>query len=191
MINKMPKEQDKKMKVVIVEKLSEEQEKAVSALQKLAFTGVSDEEVEEDFYHPKSAQVLAYIGKELVGWAGIHETEQEFERKKIKLGGYGICTHPNWQRKGVARKVSQAAMDFLKDKGCEVAFLSVEPSNLASIKLHQKNGFVMLPRDFSWTNSKGKVKQSDGGMIAPVNSKELFEHILNGKEVLYVGNGYW
>lgn len=179
------------MNIVVVEELSDEQEQAVSSLQKLAFVGVSNKEAKEDFYHPKSAQVLAYIGKDLVGWAGVHETEQDFEGKRIKLGGYGICTHPDWQKRGIAGKVSKAAMDFLKDNGCEVAFLSVEPSNLASIKLHKKNGFVMLPRDFSWTNSKGEVKQSDGGMIAPVNSQELFEHILNGKEVLYVGNGYW
>jgi len=179
------------MDILIVEKLSDEQKQAVTSLQKLAFTGVSEEEAEEDFYHPKSAQVLAHIGKELVGWSGIHETEQSFEGKKIRLCGYGICTHPEWQRRGVAGKVSQAAMGFLKDKGCEVAFLSVDPSNTASIRLHQKNGFVMLSRDFSWTNSKGEVKQSSGGMIAPVNSQELFEHVLNGKEVFYVGNGYW
>ncbi len=180
-----------KTDILVVGKLSDEQEQAVTSLQKLAFTSVSEEETEEDFYHPKSAQVLAYIGRELVGWSGIHETEQNFEGKKIRLGGYGICTHPKWQKRGVAGKVSQAAMDFLKDKGCEVAFLSVDSSNMVSIRLHQKNGFVMLSRDFSWTNSKGEVKQSDGGMIAPVNSQELFEHILSGKEVLYVGNGYW
>lgn len=180
-----------KIDIIVVEKLSDEQEQTVSSLQKIAFVGVSDEEVEEDFYHPESAQVLAYIEGELVGWAGVHETEQDFEGKKIKLGGYGICTHPDWQRKGIAGKVSKTAMDFLKDKGCEVAFLSVDSSNIASIKLHQKNGFVMLPREFSWTNSKGEVKKDDGGMIAPVNSQEAFEYILNGKEILYVGNGYW
>ncbi len=179
------------MDILVVEKLSDEQEQAVANLQKLTFTGVSEEEAEEDFYHPKSAQLLAYIGKELVGWSGVHETEQDFEGKKIKIGGYGICTHPNWQRKGIANKVSQKAMSFIRDNGCDVAFLSIDPSNTAPVKLHQKNGFVMLPRNFSWTNSKGETRQGKGGMIAPVNSQELFQHILNGREVLYVGNGYW
>jgi ribosomal protein S18 acetylase RimI-like enzyme len=185
------KEEVNNIAIEVVEKLDGEQQKAVKELQKLAFAGVDDEEAKKDFYHPASAQVLAYIGKKLIGWAGIHEAEQDFEGKKIKLGGYGLCTHPEWQRRGIAGKVSQAAMNFLRKKGCEVAFLSVDPSNTASVRLHQKNGFVMLPRDFSWTNSRGETKRDSGGMIAPVNSRELFERILNGKEVLFVGNGYW
>jgi GNAT superfamily N-acetyltransferase len=178
--------------VEVVGELDKKQQVAVKKLQKLSFSDVDNEEAEKDFYHPESAQVLAYIGTELVGWAGIHETEQNFEGKKIKLGGYGICTHPKWQRRGIAGKVShQVAMDFLRNKGCEVAFLSVNPLNIASIKLHQKNGFVMLRRNFSWTNSRGEIKQDGGGMIAPVNSQELFGHIMKGKGILYVENGYW
>jgi len=46
----------------------------------------------------------------LVGWAGIHETTQTFESREIKIGGYGICTHPNWQRRRVASRVSAEAM---------------------------------------------------------------------------------
>lgn len=184
-------EKQSRVKLIIVEKLDKEQKRAVFNLQKLAFTGVSDQEAEEDFYHPQSAQVLAYIGAELVGWAGIHETEQEFEGKKIRLGGYGICTHPGWQGRGIASKVSQEAMEYLKNKGCEVGFLSIDPSNIASLKLHQKNGFVILPREFSWTNSKGEVKKDTGGMIAPINSQELFKYVFNGKDTLYIGNGYW
>jgi GNAT superfamily N-acetyltransferase len=175
----------------VITDLNIKQQQAVKDLQTLAFPNVADEEAEEDFCHPTSAQILAYIGDEFVGWAGIHETEQLFEGRSVKLGGYGICTHPDWQRRGIANKVSQAAMDFLRDRGCEVGFLSVELSNNASIKLHKRNGFVLLHRDFSWTNSKGKTKKDTGGMIAPINSQEQFDRILNGKEVLYVGKGYW
>jgi GNAT superfamily N-acetyltransferase len=182
---------DDELALLVTEKLSPEQELAVAELQRLAFTDVEDDEAEEDFYHPESAQVLAYVGHQLVGWAGIHETAQEYEGKKIRLGGYGICTHPHWQRKGIGRRVSRKAMDFLEDKGCEVAFLSVNLADEGSIRLHQKNGFVMLPQPFSWTNALGENEQDMGGMIAPVNSRELFEHVLNGKDALYVGNGYW
>lgn len=185
------KEKTEKIDVKLLEKLEAEQEKEVKALQNITFTDVDDDEAEEDFYHPRSAQVLAYAGDELVGWAGIHETEQEFQSRKIKLGGYGICTHPEWQGKGIASRVSKRAIEFLKERGNEVGFLSIDPSNEASVRLHQKNGFVMLPRKFSWTNSKGEVKQDDGGMIAPINSEELFEYILNGSDILYVGKGYW
>lgn len=189
--NKNADKQRNKIDIVVAKTLLDEQKQIVSTLQKLAFTGVNEQEVQEDFYHPKSAHVLAYIGEELVGWAGIHETEQVFEGKNVKLGGYGICTHPKWQRKGIASKVSCTALDFLKNRGCEVGFLSIDLENTASIKLHQKNGFVMLPRKFSWINSKGELKQDNGGMIAPINSHKLFEQILKGKEVLFIGGGYW
>lgn len=66
-----------------------------------------------------------------------------------------------------------------------------DPLNKVSVKLHQKNGFVMLPRKFSWTNSKGELKTDFGGMIAPINSEKLFEYVLHGSEIFYVGNGYW
>lgn len=105
------------MDVVVVEELSSGQEKAVFNLQKLTFVGVTEEEAEEDFYHPNSAHVLANLEDELVGWAGIHETEIEFEGKMIKMGGYGICTLPDWQRSGIASRESQAALDFLKYRG--------------------------------------------------------------------------
>ncbi|MBL7078172.1 GNAT family N-acetyltransferase [Candidatus Shapirobacteria bacterium] len=185
------KEKIGRIKVSVVEKLTKEQEEAVKGLQKLAFTEVDDREAEEDFYHPVSIQVLAYIENELVGWAGVHETKQDFEGKKIKLGGYGICTHPSYQRKGIASEVSKNAMESLKKNGVEVAFLSVDPSNTASVKLHEKSGFILLPRMFSWTNVHGELKESDGGMIAPVNSQELFESVFNGSSTLYVGSGYW
>ncbi len=179
------------LEIRVTEKLNQRQQEEVGELQKLAFTEVEDLEAEEDFYHPKSAQVLAYIDDKLVGWAGIHESQQTFKEKRVRLGGYGICTHPEHAGKGIATQVSRCAMQYLKDKGVEVGFLSVDPNNEVSIRLHKKNGFVMLTRNFSWTNSKGEIKQSSGGMITPINSQELFEYVLNDKDVLYIGNGYW
>jgi len=180
-----------KLNLVVVVDLSEEQRNDVSVLQKLSFTDVSEEEASEDFYNPEIANVLAYVGKKLVGWTGIHRSDIVFEDKPIKLGGYGICTHPDFQGRGIASLMSAEAMKYLKNSGVDVAFLSVDLNNIPSIKVHKKNGFVEFPRMFSWINSKGETKQDDGGMIAPVNSQELFEYILYGGDNLFVGNGYW
>jgi RimJ/RimL family protein N-acetyltransferase len=185
------KENLKKIHIKLFEKLNIEQKNEVRFLQSICFTKVSEEEAREDFYHTQSAQVLAYVGEKLIAWAGIHETEQLFQGRKIKIGGYAICTHPDWQRQGIAKKVSKRAMDFLKKREVEIGFLSIDPLNKASVKLHQKNGFVMLPRKFSWTNSNGEFKTDFGGMIAPINSEKLFEYVLHGSEIFYVGNGYW
>lgn len=185
------RENNNDIKISVVKRLNNEEQTSVEYLQKLAFKNIDAKEVKEDFYHPKSAHILAYMGDELIGWAGIHETEQVYEGKNVKLGGYGICTHPNWRGRGIATKVSKAALFYLKRKGCDVGFLSVDLTNTASIKLHQKNGFVMFPRYFSWINSKGEIKKDKGIMITPINSQKLFEHIQNGKDILFIGNGYW
>jgi ribosomal protein S18 acetylase RimI-like enzyme len=152
---------------------------------------VDEKEVKEDFYHPASTEVLAYFDDKLVCWAGVHQTQQFFEGKEVKLGGYAICTHPQYRRKGIATKASQRVMEYLKQSGVEVGFLSIEVGNIAAIKLHKKNGFILFPRKFSWTNAKGEVKEDKGGMIAPIKSYDLFKYILSGKDSLYVGKGYW
>jgi GNAT superfamily N-acetyltransferase len=177
--------------IKLVEKPSENQNKEIYKLQRVVFSYIDEKEATEDFYHPVSAHVLAYLGDELVGWACVHITQQIFQDKRIKLGGYGICTHTNYQGQGVGSLVSKKAMEYLKDNGVEVAFLSVDLDKETSIAFHKKNGFVMLPQNYSWTNVSGQLKEDRGAMIAPVNSQELFEYILKENEVLYVGNGYW
>ena len=177
--------------IKVVSVLDPVQQIQVAELQKIAFATVDAQEAQEDFYHRESCHVLAYLKHQLVGWCGVHETTQTYQGKEIKLGGYGICTHPEWRGQGIASRVSKVAKDGLFKRGGEVAFLSVDPTNQASVKLHHKNGFVMLHRDFSWINSQGELKQDRGAMIAPLNSQDLFEHILHGIDVLHLGNGYW
>lgn len=179
------------IQVIVLDKLSPQQETEVSNLQKIAFTEVSDSEAEEDFFNQEVAQVLAYLNNTLVGWAGLHQTEQEYEGKRIKLGGYGICTHPEYQGKGIGSMVASKAMEELRNKGVEVGFLSVDSPKHLSVGLHKKYGFVMFPRKFSWMNARGELDEDENGMIAPINSQELFEYVLNGKDKLYVGEGYW
>lgn len=183
---------DDEVKIIVLSTPTPKQEQEINALGKITFVDVDEVEAKEDFYHPMVVQVLAYAGDKLVGWAGVHQTEQEYLGKRIKLGGYGICTHPDWQRKGIASRVAQKAMVYLKEHGTEVGFLSVDPGNVGSVKLHQKFGFKLLSQKFSWTNSLGELKKDSGGMVAPINSDELFSYIMdNNDEALYTGNGYW
>jgi len=177
--------------IKLVEKPNKTQKKQIYKLQQEVFSYIDEKEAKEDFYHLESAHVLAYLGDELVAWAGVHTTQQVFQDRSIKLGGYGICTRTNYQGQGIGSLVSKKAMEYLQGNGVEVAFLSVDLEKEASIAFHKKNGFVMLSQKFSWTNSNGKLREDNGAMIAPVNSQEIFEFILKGKEILYVGNGYW
>ena len=163
----------------------------IEKLQNICFSGIDQQEIEEDFYHKECAHALAYHEDQLIAWAGIHQEHTVFKNKKIHLGGFGICVHPKWQKLGVASELSQRAMEYLKKQNCDLAFLSIDTSNEASRKLHKKTGFIKLSRDFSWINKSGQLKESDGGMIAPLKSIKLYQFVLDEKEIFHVGNGYW
>jgi ribosomal protein S18 acetylase RimI-like enzyme len=177
--------------VELVKKPNKAQKEQIAKLQQEVFSHIDEKEIKEDFYHPESAHVLAYLDNELVAWAGVHTTQQIFQGKSIRLGGYGICVHCNYQGRGIGSLISKKAMEYLKNEGIEVAFLSVDLDKKASVAFHKKIGYKLLSRKFSWTNSKGELKEDYGGMIAPLNSQELFEFIKNGNDVLSVGNGCW
>lgn len=175
----------------MTEQLSTSELKEVETLQHVCFAHISHDEAEADFYNPEIAHVLAYEDTTLIGWTGIHINKVLFENKHITLGGYGICVHPNYRNQGVATKMGIEALSYLKRAGCEIGFLSVDPSDKASVALHKKLGFLPLNAHFSWTNSEGKLCTDTGAMITSINNSRLFIQIYNSKKPLYVGNGYW
>jgi hypothetical protein len=103
--------------IKLVEKPSQTQKKQIFRLQQEVFSYIDEKEAKEDFYHPESAHVLAYLGDDLVSWAGVHISQQVFQDKSIKLGGYGICTHTNYQGQGIGSLVSKKPWSILKIMG--------------------------------------------------------------------------
>ncbi len=177
--------------IAVVDPLSEQQLVQVQKLQAEAFSDLEPEEIEDDFISPEDASVIAMLNDELVGYAGIHHANIVFEDKKVKLGGFGgVCTRSDMRGKGIATRVINSAMEYLKQRGDDVAFLGVDLSKHTQ-QLYEKAGFVLLPRKFSWEDAKGNLKTDDGGMIAPINSPQLFDYILQSKTTLHVGKGNW
>lgn len=172
--------------------LTNPQKKEVSDLQKRCFPDVSDEEATEDFFVVPITRILLYNAKqELVGCSGVYKTEVDYEGKRINLGGFGgVCVEENLRGRGLGKMIYEAAKKVLLDEKCDVVALSIDV-NKTTDKFYEKMGFYPLKRNFSWTNSKGELKEDAGLMVAPMNSGEIFEHVLNGKTPFYVGNGYW
>jgi len=83
-------------------------------------------------------------------------------------------------------------MEYLQGQGCDIAFLSVDTGREAH-PLYERLGFKMLPKPFIYANIRGELKESDGGMIAPLCSQELFECVLRGDAqfALTPEPGYW
>jgi len=170
-----------------------EQEEEMLGLQIACFSDqVTPEEVEEDFVSLPVARVLAYHQDELIACAGVFKREVEYEGQRIMVGGFGPCTREDWRRLGIGTLVCRVAMEYLQGLGCDIAFLSVDTGR-ETHPLYERLGFKMLPRPFVYANVWGELKESDGGMIAPLCSQELFERVLQGgaQFALTPEPGYW
>ena len=184
-----------KVDIVVVEEnqTTSEQKSEMLRLQLACFSDqVTAQELEEDFDRPPVARVLAYHQGELIACAEVFKREVAYDGQTIILGGFGPCTRVDWRGQGIGTLVCKAAMDYLKDQGCDLAFLSVDTGR-ESHYLYERLGFKMLPAPFSYLNIRGKLKKSDGGMIAPLCTQKLFEHVLRGEAqfTLAPEPGYW
>jgi GNAT superfamily N-acetyltransferase len=181
--------------IVVVEEneVAPEQKNEMLRLQIACFSGqVTAEEVEEDFDRPSVARVLAYHRDELIACADIFKRGVEYDGQTIMLGGFGPCTREDWRGQGIGTLVCKAAMEYLRRQGCDIAFLSVDTGR-ETHPLYERLGFKGLPQPFTYANIRGELKESDGGMIAPVCSQELFERVLRGDAPLALTPepGYW
>lgn len=179
--------------VVEENEVAPEQKSEMLRLQMACFSDqVTAEEVEEDFNRPSVARVLAYHQGELIACAEVFKREVEYGGQTIILGGFGPCTREDMRGHGIGTLVCKAAVDYLQGQGCDIAFLSVDTGR-ETHPLYERLGFRMLPKPFTYANIRGELKESDGGMIAPLCSQELFERVLRGAApfALTPEPGYW
>jgi len=173
--------------------LTPEQQGEMLRLQIECFSGqVTAEEIEEDFNRPAVARVLAYHQGSLVGCAEVFKRQVEYAGHTVTVGGFSPCTREGFRGQGIGTRICKAAMNYLKDQGCDIAFLSVDTER-ETHPLYERLGFKMLPKPFIYANIRGELRQSDGGMIAPLCSQEVSECVLRGdiQFALIPEPGYW
>ncbi len=57
-----------------------------------------------------------------------------------------LCVHPDWQGRGLGRKLIERLLKIASQHGAESAFLEVRESNLAALALYGHLGFVEIGR---------------------------------------------
>jgi GNAT superfamily N-acetyltransferase len=179
--------------VVEEDGVTSQQKEEMLQLQIACFSNkVTADELEEDFDRPPVARVLAYHQGMLVACAEVFKREVIYGGQVISLGGFGPCTRQDLRGQGIGTRVCQAGMDYLWEQGCDIAFLSVDTMR-ETHHLYGRLGFKMLPRSFIYANILGELKESDGGMIAPLRSPTLFTEVLRGDLPLTLTPeiGYW
>jgi predicted acetyltransferase len=118
--------------------------------------------------------VIGKINDKMVGIINLLKREISFGGTNILVGGVGgVCVHEGFRKRGVATLMLNKAVDELKKDVCDIAFLNTEVP-----KVYEKAGFVKLGRNYVATGRSGKKYVEKSGMIAPVNSKEVFGKII-------------
>lgn len=79
--------------------------------------------------------MVAYVGDELVGYAGILFSGQDAHITNIAVAH-------EWQRRGVATELMLDVCFIARDRGCEALTLEVRDSNGAAQALYRRFGFV-------------------------------------------------
>lgn len=187
------------VKIIDEPELTSAQKDAFHQLAVQCFPDVSAEEAEEDFCSEPSARVLAYRRGELVAGAEVYRREVLYEGQAVVVGGFGPFVREDLRNAGLGTCLCRAAMDTLRDRGCDLAVLTIGSEAEsgwqyhARLRFYQRLGFEPLLRPIRYANARGKVLESGGALIAPLRSQELFERVLRGQNPLSLGPepGYW
>lgn len=180
-----------KLSVVAESDLSDSDRKIIERFNKECFSDVDKQEADENFIAKSFARIFAYDGERVIGTLRIFKRHTDFEGKDINLGGMGgVCVTESERGKGIATKMLQNGLEILKTEGCDIACLNVDLTKTA-YKVYEKLGFRMMERQISFENSKGETTYDTGTMFIPINSKDIYNQIMNSQTTFHYGVGYW
>jgi predicted N-acetyltransferase YhbS len=118
--------------------------------------------------------------------------EVSFENQNVLIGGLGgLCVDEKYRNQGIATKLLSEAMEILKELNCDISILFTDIDYPPYVKLYGRFGFVLLGREYCFMDRVGKTKTNNNAMIAPVNSTDKYNLILDSKEILNIGAGEW
>lgn len=90
--------------------------------------------LESEIKNPFSQYIIAKINKEIVGFAGVIDTVDQLEITNIVV-------RKDFRKKGIGNELLTELIKLAKENGKEKITLEVNNTNLAAIKLYEKNGF--------------------------------------------------
>lgn len=136
--------------------------------------------------------ILAWEKDKLIGETRVFKRTILFNSQKVVLGGIGsVATHPDFRKQGIATKMVKKGMDLLKKEGCAVAYICADAHSLKALEFYESFGFRRLLRNHIYLGKSGKRYIDTDGLLAPVTSRKLFNHILATTTPFDIGKGNW
>lgn len=182
---------DIKINLVFEKDLTTDQKSQIDILGKECFGDVPQEEIDKDFIAESFARILIYNDNKLIGHARLFKRNIEFEGENIILGGIGgVCVTESARGQGIASQMLEKGLEILKKQQCDMAILNVDRKK-GIYSLYEKFGFKFLNRDISYENADGKICYDGDSMLIAINSHDKYNMIINSKNILHQGKGYW
>lgn len=97
----------------------------------------------EELYNPHSFLFIGSLERRTTAYICISQVTDEGHILKISV-------HPNYRRFGIATKLLEHALSFLRSNGCRQVFLEVRVSNRPAIEMYWKFGFDEVRRRVSY-----------------------------------------
>ena len=66
-----------------------------------------------------------------------------------------VATNPSYRRQGIARKLTQAGLDYIREHGGKYAWLQVREENKSAYDLYVSQGFREVTRRTTYRRSRG------------------------------------
>jgi ribosomal protein S18 acetylase RimI-like enzyme len=103
-----------------------------------------------DLTHGINMGYVWLVDGKIVGNVSIYPTNRPHKNTWI-VANVGV--HPDYRRRGIARRLMQASMDAIQARGGRVAILQVDLSNTGARRLYEQLGFVNERGWVTWRRS--------------------------------------
>lgn len=116
-----------------------------------------------------------------------------YRRGKIIYLIANVAVHPDFRRRGIGRKLTQAALEHLRQRGVETAWLQVRDDNPAAYHLYLSLGFVERARRTTWLGRPclGPVHQMIEGVTIHRRRASEWEQQLEWLRQVYPPDVAW
>ena len=177
---KLPEKLQKELRQFELENFYREEERTPEYLAK----------EKDKYFSVPEAWLLVFEGAQIIGSIKLHKRNVKFNKKNIILGGLGgVCIRKDKRRLGIASMMIEEGMKTLREWGCDIAYLCANLEESGS--LYPQAGFVSMKKPYTYYGQSGKLYEETNGMIAPVESLDLFKEILSSEQKLHLGKGNW
>ena len=188
------------IKYIVDGTMTEKQQKDVDIINETCLSGDPDELKEEfdestyEYSAPEDGMFLLFDGERAVGRAAVHKVLTEYNGQEYYLGGFGgLAVLPEYQGKGYARKLAEAALEKSYKIGIDVACMEAE-TETSITDFYQKLGFKFLNRPAYFINHGNNEVSDNNVMIMGLNNKKLADEIFTTNHKFHYGKkhlGHW